>query len=42
MILDYVKKINNNVVCFDDLDPVVSAENNFDRLLFPPDHPARK
>jgi phenylalanyl-tRNA synthetase alpha chain len=32
---------DNNFKKYDDLDPVVSTENNFDRLLIPKDHPAR-
>lgn len=27
---------------YDDLSPVVTVEQNFDRLLIPPDHPSRK
>jgi phenylalanyl-tRNA synthetase alpha chain len=30
-----------NFVHFDNLDPVVSVEDNFDKLLIPEDHPAR-
>lgn len=33
---------NNNFKTFDDLNEVVTIENNFDLLLIPKNHPARQ
>jgi phenylalanyl-tRNA synthetase alpha chain len=41
IILNYFKKIKEDVMCFDNFDPVVTIENNFDKLLFSKDHAAR-
>lgn len=39
---DDMKKRGYNFETFDNLDPVVTIEENFDKLLIPKDHPARR
>lgn len=41
LVTNYFDSLNRNFVCYDDLSPVVGTIANFDRLLIPPDHPAR-
>src|SRR5579872_4132919 len=44
LIYDYFDNsttVNRKFDKFENLDPVVSTENNFDSLLIPSDHPAR-
>lgn len=41
MIYGYAIKDIRNFKFIDDLDPIVSVENNFDNLLIPKDHPSR-
>lgn len=41
-IYDYFSKLNKyKFYMFDDLSPIVSVEDNFDKLLIPQNHPAR-
>ena len=38
---EHIYKHFDNIPTFDNLNPIVSLENNFDKLLIPSDHPAR-
>jgi len=38
---EHIYKHFPNCTTFDDLSPIVSVEDNFDKLLIPKDHPAR-
>lgn len=41
MVQGFLRTTGRDFTVFDDLDPVVSVEDNFNSLLIPPDHPAR-
>jgi phenylalanyl-tRNA synthetase alpha chain len=38
---EHIYKHFKNITTFDNLDPIVSLSDNFDKLLIPQDHPAR-
>lgn len=40
-IIQYFKSLKYNFEFYDNLEPVVTVENNFDKLLIPIDHPTR-
>ena len=40
-IQDYFMKYDESIKIFDELDPIVSVDDNFDKLLIPIEHPSR-